>query len=767
MRTRRCSQSRSSQHGESENTFRAATREDAAPASTGFKRRDPVFTVPSTKARVNAALLVEPFHRLSATARQGKSALRHASVTSSQVRQRKSPYDVPPSTRNAAVITPVSPRSGLPQEESAHRLGEAEPLTPDDVLGCASTGSSSHAAHASAHDGVAGAVAERVHGAEIAHGEGRPAASVVSSPSQHLSRTSPLALAGAVPSPSSRQASPSAVRARLTYASAQDDGCFGRLSSRFCAEEAQQQQLLLVAQRCHLIQREEAAAREWLVLDASVQRHHIVCGERAAYRLAKSQQDHRRLPDASAYSVAGADAFGNGLARARSAERSPSPLPEEALQLAATPPSGQRRRRMPSASSRSLLCRGTSVPASAPDEGDGENQLRSFSLSTSLPRLADHRNEDSSPHDQDAPASLEEVHRHAAEKKSNSGEKDEAFGDAAEEAQEEPGFSMRPSEVNQWTTSPPRALPPSSPSEGLEGELLARICDLHNEEEDQRFLLTGDCPPPDVFQRWADRYFEDKRVCFSAAAPSAGHSSAVRAALSPEATERCCSRSDSPAIVPPTYDGAAFIALAPSGSALARIPAAASHDPSRSPLLSATAEGEAKQADEEFLRREGASASWHRLCSEHRRAWAMENFLGTDDTYANYQEGRSAGSARSPLPSSRGQSEFNASGRCAPDPRIFGAGRSAAPQSAFLPPSHAASSSSAPRPTRIEGAAARAKSDFLQQPPKPATTDSSLLRKMACPTEKTYSAPLGSEREAWQALMDAFIDGLLQIMGSE
>ncbi|TPP53645.1 hypothetical protein CGC21_37480 [Leishmania donovani] len=689
---------------------------DAAPASTGFKRRDPVFTVPSTKARVNAALLVEPFHRLSATARQGKSALRHASVTSSQVRQRKSPYDVPPSTRNAAVITPVSPRSGLPQEESAHRLGEAEPLTPDDVLGCASTGSSSHAAHASAHDGVAGAVAERVHGAEIAHGEGRPAASVVSSPSQHLSRTSPLALAGAVPSPSSRQASPSAVRARLTYASAQDDGCFGRLSSRFCAEEAQQQQLLLVAQRCHLIQREEAAAREWLVLDASVQRHHIVCGERAAYRLAKSQQDHRRLPDASAYSVAGADAFGN---------------------------------------------------ASAPDEGDGENQLRSFSLSTSLPRLADHRNEDSSPHDQDAPASLEEVHRHAAEKKSNSGEKDEAFGDAAEEAQEEPGFSMRPSEVNQWTTSPPRALPPSSPSEGLEGELLARICDLHNEEEDQRFLLTGDCPPPDVFQRWADRYFEDKRVCFSAAAPSAGHSSAVRAALSPEATERCCSRSDSPAIVPPTYDGAAFIALAPSGSALARIPAAASHDPSRSPLLSATAEGEAKQADEEFLRREGASASWHRLCSEHRRAWAMENFLGTDDTYANYQEGRSAGSARSPLPSSRGQSEFNASGRCAPDPRIFGAGRSAAPQSAFLPPSHAASSSSAPRPTRIEGAAARAKSDFLQQPPKPATTDSSLLRKMACPTEKTYSAPLGSEREAWQALMDAFIDGLLQIMGSE
>ncbi|CAG9580820.1 hypothetical protein LMJF_33_2190 [Leishmania major strain Friedlin] len=762
MRTRRCSRSQSSQHVDSENNFYTATREDAAPASTALKRGDPAFAVPSTKTHVNAALLVEPFHCISAAARQGTSLLRHASVTSSRVRQRKSPCDVPPSTRNASVLTPGLPRGGLPQEESAHRLIEALPLTPDDVLGCVSTGSSPHAAHAPVHGGVAGAVAERVHGAEIAHGEGQPTASVVSSPSQYLSQTSPLALAGAVPSPSSRQTSPSAVRARLTDASTQGDGRFDRLLSCFCAEEAQQQRLFLVAQRCHLIQQEEAAAREWRALDASVQQHRIVREERAAYRLVKSQQDHRRLPDASAYSVVGADAFGNDLTRARSAERSPSPFPEEALHLAATPPSGQRRRRMLSASLRSLLCPGASVPASAPDGDDGENRLGGFSLSTSLPRLVDHRNEDSVPHDQDAPASFEEVHQHTAEK-SNSEEKDEALGDAAEEAQGEPRSSMRSSEVNQWTTSPPRALPPLPSSEGLGGELLARIRDLHNEEEDQRFLLTGDCPPPDVFQRWTARYCEDKRVCFSSAASGAGQPSALRAALSPEAAERCCSRSDSPAIAPPTHDGAAFIALAPSDSALARVPAAALHDRSRSPLLSATAE----QADEEFLRREGASASWHRLCSEHRRAWAMENFFGTDVAYANYHDGWSAGSARSPLPSSREESEFNASGRCAPDPRIFGAGPSAAPPSAFSPPSHAAPSSSVPQTTRIESAAPRAKIDFSQQPPKSVTADSSLLRKMACPTEKTYLAPMGSEREAWQALMDAFIDGLLQIMALE
>lgn len=780
--TRRCSRPRNSQHVDSENTFQAATREDGAPATTAFTRRDPGFAVPSIKAHVDAALFVESFHRLSAAARQGTSPLRHTSVTSSQPRQRTSPCDVPSSTRNTTVITPVSPRSGLPKEESVHRPLEALTLAPNDVLGCVATGSSPDAVHASVHCGVAGTVAEHVHTAEIAHGEGQPTASVVSSPSHHLSRTSSLALAGAVLSPSSRQASLSAVRARLTYSGAEDGGWLNRFSSCFCAEAAQQQQLFLIAQRYHLIQQEEAAAREWFVLDASVHWHHIVGEERAGYRLAKSQQDHCRLPDTSACRVVCTDAFGSDLERARSAELSPSPLPEETLRLVATPPSRQWLWRRPSASSRSLLCPRISVPVSAPDEDDGESRMRSFSMSTSLPRHADHRNGDRVSHDQDVHAGFEEVHRYTAEKKPNSGAKDEAFGDATEEAQErkdfmddrgheaaseEPRSSVRSSEVNQRTTSPRRALPFSPSSEGPEGELLARIRDLHYEEEDQRFLLTGDCPPPDVFQRWADRYFEDKRVYFSSAASGAGQSSALRAALSPETAERCCSRSDSPPIVPPTHDGAAFVALAPSDSALARMPAAALHDPSRSPLLSTTAEGEAKQADEEFLRRDGASASWHRLCSEHRRAWAMENFFGTDDAYANYHDEWSAGLARSPLSSSRGQSGLNASGRCAPDPRIFSEGPSAGPQNAFLPLADAAPSSSVPQTTRIEGAATRAKRDFSQQPPKPVTTKSLLFHQMACPTEKTYLAPLGSEREAWQALIDAFIDGLLQIMARE
>nr|CCM18678.1 hypothetical protein, unknown function [Leishmania guyanensis] len=146
----------------------------------------------------------------------------------------------------------------------------------------------------------------------------------------------------------------------------------------------------------------------------------------------------------------------------------------------------------------------------------------------------------------------------------------------------------------------------------------------------------------------------------------------------------------------------------------------------------------------------------------------MENLLGEDDACASYHERRSAGLARSLLRSPLGKNEFNASGRHAPDPQIFGEGQGAALCSAFsLPLQAAPSPPSAPWTVYIDGAATLAASGFSQQLVESVTGDSSLLHKMAFPTEKTYLAPLGSERNAWQTLMDEFIDGLLRIMTHE
>ncbi|GET91972.1 hypothetical protein, unknown function [Leishmania tarentolae] len=772
MGTRRCVRPRSSQHMEREYVFQAVIRRDEANALAVLRRKEPAFVVPSTKAHAEAAILVEPCHRLSAAVRRETSPLRHALIASSQVRERTLPCDVPLPSTNTVVMTAVSPRSGFPKKESVDHLLASLQVTPYGLLGCVSTDP--------VHAGITGVVAERVQGTDIAHDEGRSSASVVSSLSHNLSQTSPLGLAGAVPSLPSRQASPSSVCARLTYSSAQDDGCFDRFSPCFCAAEVQQQQLFLAAQRCHLIQREEAAAREWLLLDASVQRHHIVCEERAAYRWVKSHQDHHRLLVTSAHGAVCAGASDNDLVHARSTERSPSPPPDGVFHLVATPPFGKELRRIPSSSPRSLLCAGTFVETNAPHEDNREKRPRGSALPASLHRLYDNCSEGSAPYDQHAPVGFEEVPWYAAEK-SNSWGSDEAFDYTTEEAQakkdltdyrcdeavpRQPRSCMRPVDVKQKTTVPPWALPPSPSGEVLAGELIACIRELHYEEEDQRFLLSGECPPPDVFQRWADRYFEDSRASFALRPSCDRHSLPLGAALSSETTERCCSRSDSPLIAPPTHDDAACVAPVPSDSALAGISAAGSHD-SRGAFLPATVEGESKPAKEELLSREGTSASWHRLCSEHGGVWAMENFLSTDDTYAsNHAEG-CARSGGSPLPSSPEQSEFNATGRCAPDPRIFGTGLRAAPQSAFLLTSHAAPSASSPWTPQIGGAATDAKSGCSRQLPKPVAADSSLRYMITCPTEKTYLAPLGSEKEAWQALMDAFIDGFLQIMERE
>ncbi|AIO01521.1 hypothetical protein LPMP_332300 [Leishmania panamensis] len=789
-RTRCSSPLPSSKQACSENTFQAGIIVGCAPTTAAFRRKGTSFEAPTTGPHVDSAHLVTPLHDLPAATHQVTSPLRHASVGSSQLRQRTSPCDVLLSKRNATVMPPVLLRSGSPPEESLHNF-EALPLTSDDSLACISASLSPHAVHAVAHGGVGGLVLERVHDADNAHSEGWSFASAVPSLSHHLLQTIPLSHSGAVPSlsPSSRQVSLSAVHAWRTHGRTQDGWRFGHFSSCCpCVEEVQQQQLFLAAPRCDLLQREEAAAREGLALGEGAQLHHIICRERAAYRLVDSQQHHRRLPDTSIYNTVCSDATDKDLVSAHSAQLSLPALPGEARSLTAMPQSTQRLQRIPSAGLRPLLCLLTPISVEAHDE-DEEKRLRSFSLSTSPSppggapsRLSNCRSKVSAPHDQVALVGVEEVRWLSGEDKFDSAE-DAALSNVVEgepeqndfiryscheAAPEGPTTSMCSSDPNQRTASPQSALPPSSPCVGLEGRLLACIRSLYYEEEDLRFLLTGECPPPDVFQRWADRYFQEQRASLSPVAACASQDSVLPAALSPESVQRSGSRSSSPPIMPLTHGGGASVVLAPVDSALSRIPAVGSHDSSIGPLLSVVGEEEAKQADTESLWRESTSSSRHRLCSEHRRAWAMENLLGEDDACASYHERRSAGLARSLLRSPLGKNEFNASGRHAPDPQIFGEGQGAALCSAFsLPLQAAPSPPSAPWTVHIDGAATLAASGFSQQLVESVTGDSSLLHKMAFPTEKTYLAPLGSERNAWQTLMDEFIDGLLRIMTHE
>ncbi|KAG5469147.1 hypothetical protein LSCM4_02545 [Leishmania orientalis] len=781
MRTRWNSPPPSPQHVCGEANAPAGFTGNWAPGWVALKRKDTAFSAPPTKSHVDPALLATPFQPLSAAAQQTASLSRHAILTSSQVRQRALPREASLSMRNAAATTVVPSRNGIRVEDSVHRRLEALPLSPDITLACVPV-DSTDTPHAVASCGVAALEAQRLQGTESAPGEGSPSVSAVSS-SHHLTRPSPLVLPDVVSLPPSLQASPSMVRARLAHGGAQEDWCFGRSSSvRPRAEEVRQKQALLVAQRRRLIEREEAVAREWLVLGARVQLQHIACQERAAYRLFESRKYPRRFPETFAHSGAIAGAVDHHLARACAAQLCPPALPEEVCPLAAAPLSIQPLRRSPSASSRPLLCRRTPMAAEAHEEDDEKSRLRSFSLSTSscrpgcsLPRFSDGRDGGGALHAPDAPAGVEVVRWPDAEDVCSSGKEEEALRDKAEGAQEyvgaiscgcheaapeDPTTSMRPSKANQRMASLQPARPSSPCHEGHDGGLLARIRDLQYEEEDLRFLLTGDCPPPHVFHRWANRYFEGHRASFSSATAAVSQTSVQHASLSPEAVERCCSRSFSPPVVPSAYGGAASVVCPPDDGVVARVFPAASRGSSRSSLL--------PPADESLLWSEGSSVSRHRLCSEHRRAWAMENILSDDDACATYDERRRAGLAPSRSQSLLGRSEWNASGRYAPDPRIFSAGHCAAPLSACTLPSYAAlSSSSTPRSISVEGAPPPSTSDYPRQRPTSMTPDSSSLHKMAPPTEKTYSTPLGSERDAWQTLMDKFIDGLLQIIERE
>ncbi|KAG5469851.1 hypothetical protein CUR178_01992 [Leishmania enriettii] len=785
MRTRWNSPLPSLQHVCGEENAPAGFTGNRAPGWVALKRKNTAFAAPPAKPHVDPALLATPFQPLCATAQQTTSPSRHAILTSSQMRQRALPRQASLSMRNATSTTVAPSRNGFRVEDSVHRRLETLPPAPDITLAHVPV-DSTHTPHAVASCGVVALEAQRHQGTESAPGEGSPSVSAVSSSSHRLTRTSSLVLPDVVSLPPSLQASPSMARARLEYGDAQEDWCFGRSSSVHPrAEELRKKQALLVAQRGRLIEREEAVAREWLVLGARVQLQHIACQERAAYRLFELRKYPRRFPEASAHSGAIAGAADRHFARVRAAQLCPVALPEERCPLAATPLSAQPLRRSRSASSRPLLRQRTPVAAEAHEEDDEKSRLRSFSLSTSscrpgcsLPRFSDGRDGGGALHAPDAPASVEVVRWPDAEDVCSSGKEEEALRNKAEGAQEyigaisygcheaapeDPTASMRPSKANQRMASLQPARTSSPCHEGHDGGLLARIRDLQYEEEDLRFLLTGDCPPPHVFYRWANRYFEGHRASFPSATAEASQTSVQHASLSPEAVERCCSRSFSPPVVPSAYGGAASVVCPPDDGVAARVFPATSRGSSKSPLLLPADAVVTKQADELLLWSEGSSASRHQLCSEHRRAWAMENILSDDDACTTDDERRRAGLAPSRSQSLLGRSECNASGRHAPDPQIFSAVHCPAPLSACTLPSYAAlSSSPTPRPISVEGAPPPATSDYPHQRPNSMASGSSSLHKMAPPTEKTYSTPLGSERDAWQTLMDKFIDGLLQ-----
>ncbi|KAK7201375.1 hypothetical protein NESM_000199900 [Novymonas esmeraldas] len=632
---------------------------------------------------------------------------------SSHARLSAAPRDASPSVPNGAVLTWDSPRGRSHLEASAHRRVRAMTLSADDFLvHHRSLVSPSSAAHKSDDGNSDGAAARAVccPGSTTARSqEGWPPASTCSSASHGLRRASAASTSGVVSPPSSRQTSPSAASARLRHESVAQ----GRHDSLPSSAVHPQR---LDPHRAGLLLREEAAAREWLELDASVQLHRVACAERAACE----QMDWMRCQASSL----------------------PPSLPQRGPLLSSSVPPPSRSR--------------SATPASGQDDiGAAEPpQRRRLFFSPSPARSPHHANS--------ADAAAVDVPEGGAELRWEG--RDCTGADWSKRACGGGGGGV--AEVG------PR-VPEDAPCAVFTNALRTRLERLSEEEEDLRFLLSGECPPPHVFQRWADRYLEERRLSPTSPPVTTMESHGGSPPPPPppppprrsqDTARHSSSRSFSPSVAPPPACHAAHpdtVAATVSGVPGPRRDGAASRTLPRTSAQTRSVSEPVERVDEALLWHDGASASRQRQWSERHRERALEDLLGDDAASARLHDRASAEATLSQSRLSGGVGDFNATGRFAPVPSIFplegGTARCTSP------PASRVSSSSAARQRHADDTPPHA---VVVSSSSPHAAVASAPHAVACPTEETYLAPLGSERDAWQALMDDFIDGLLLLMAA-
>jgi hypothetical protein len=673
-----------------------------------------------------------------------------------------------------------------------------------------------------------------------------------------------------------------------------------------------QQERFMSDLRCRFVVQEESAAREWIVMDASVRLHHLACEERAAYHVAEVAQYRRRLQQVVDFPTLGISPTDvitppsnqqrhpheegerwEESAAAAAAKAASSPAMEGASPSPPTSPLSPAalHRRMPSVASLPPLSPRRKTAHAAEDEdvedvvsppspspSHHDNDACSLSLSqesqnsdqegdvvhdASLPfllvaeaeacagvplakgtggtyakatdedagddqRCTQHESgenadweddvddaserevtwEEVGPHgvatssgtDVEAPAratgSVAAAGSRIAEMVERTSEDISCYPDARNAEAGHDGCS------HHKHPSPPLRIP--SPV----GVFHKFLQDVENDEEDARYLITGECPPPHVFQRWADRFLHDQRGAMPQAYPARadvellgrGHD----ATSSPEAVEPADTHvMEHDAPVSYTWEPLSGSPEAWESVTIHRAGPSGSH-----PVA----------AVESFSRDDGRSSSRQRLCSERNRAWVMESFL--EDARGDNDGGRDSTVVARPgqkgaLQEHDGDGaedghpalcdgdvgDYNATGRYAPDPQIFDEENrlQRSPPSSWSSSSVSASggwdsacvkSPSPPdadvpsalnmkaMPEEMSAAAAAAAAAAGPAPhvdadepaflmPATAAEAAEGLTPLTYPTEETYDAPLGSERDAWQVLMDDFIEGLVKLISNE
>ncbi|KPI88147.1 hypothetical protein ABL78_2780 [Leptomonas seymouri] len=640
------------------------------------------------------------------------------------------------------------------------------------------------------------------------------------------------------------------------------------------------------AQRFPLVLQLEAAAREWIEVDASVQLHHLACEERICYRGAEVARYRRRLQEVVSYPTVSIPNPDDLITPPTNRQGDPEEvlsragISEATMLLTSSRFSGRGYRRMPSASSLPPLSpQGKAAPAEEDLESACANEEASMGCAASLssPSASPRDAASFSPlpvpvsyrsTDGDCLAEAELLCRHspphspmkkeeyfhgsipasegvlAAEAEpfgsrfagtvhddipDNSGdnaewedasdaEGEEEEGDNAADSLKEsgsalvlpdrgayatvssvietadealvPAFSFSqthhhnqaPKDTCCTTWRPPSLLRSSPPTP----HVFHLLQDLQNDEEDARYLLTGECPPPHVFQRWADRFQLDQQHAADPAA-AAGVGLQQRRGLTPsleamEPTKQGGERQPTGRCGVGVLEGSYNQELKNGRRSLEPPESLAVITTVKEINEMALAEGPAESS----LRDGSQSTSRQRLCSERNRAWMMENFLEDfDEGGDTANPSNERGSSGSPEEDGAyAEAEYNATGRYAPDPLIFDEEKLAlrGPSPLLSPPVGPDDASPAflfppdtEGPSAIDPLTFPERSSTERVPYTGAETAVALLtvpsdvafEPLSYPSEETYEAPFGSERDAWQMLIDDFIEGLVRLMGDE
>ncbi|KPA81092.1 hypothetical protein ABB37_04450 [Leptomonas pyrrhocoris] len=353
-----------------------------------------------------------------------------------------------------------------------------------------------------------------------------------------------------------------------------------------------------------------------------------------------------------------------------------------------------------------------------------------------------------------------------------------------------PLYSPASRESDEAANTPASARRPS-PLRRILNRTAHSICllrDVQSDEEDARYLLTGNCPPPHVFQRWADRFLREQQ-----------HTAAQTTGGGEEERRHEKGSTPSPDASEPTIHTTEVQSAAKRGMGVLEIDLCMDSQSDRRSLESPATAREvsrrkdvpekplAAMASEASASCDGdRSTSRQRQCSERYRDGVLRSFCADldDGGHAVWPSGERDSSRLREVDGADVDREYNATGRYAPDPQFFDEDGCLLRSPSSLRSSSALLNDASPTllfPSDMAGPSAAnvtALPESTSTDALPVTDAETLAASFSAPpaaafapltypSEETYDAPCGSERNAWQMLMDDFIEGLVKLMRDE